>query len=260
MAFRQMLRDGALHLLALGRRVDATTDWIRFPYYHHVYDDERTGFGRQLDFMRSFGDFISIDDAIGLLISGERIGGRYFCLSFDDGFKSCATNAVSLLAERDIPAVFYVVTGLVGRTLVSGDSIAIDAFGAKSTDSIEFVSWDDCRALIRGGMTLGSHTCSHPRLASLDAAIVQDELVNSKLTIERQTESPCRHFCAPYGMPHRDFGAKRDVQLARNAGYVSFATGVRGRNLQNGDAFMLHRDHLIATWGNHQLRYFLSAN
>jgi hypothetical protein len=50
----------------------------------------------------------------------------------------------------------------------------------------------------------------------------------------------------------------RDPSLAREAGYASFASGVRGGMAAGGDPFLLKRDHLLANWGEHQLRYFLS--
>ncbi|MDP1908156.1 MAG: hypothetical protein Q8K85_07645, partial [Hyphomicrobium sp.] len=63
---RSAVRDLALRGLSLGRRIDGG-GWIRFPYYHHVFDDERRGFARQLDYLRRFGDFVSIDEAAAML-------------------------------------------------------------------------------------------------------------------------------------------------------------------------------------------------
>lgn len=255
---RTIARDGALRILSIGRRIDATSGWIRFPYYHQIEVDERPNFARHLDYLRGFGDLISLDNAAELLASGDLQNGRYFSISFDDGFKSCIANALPILAERGIPATFYVVTDMVGRALLPGDRIAEGVFGSRRA-ALEFMSWDDCRTLVRAGMTVGSHTRTHPRLAFLGAERVAQEMSFSRMAIERETGQPCRHFCAPYGIPGHDFDAVRDPGLARAAGYVSFATGKRGKNSREADLFALRRDHMLASWGNHQLRYFLST-
>ena len=74
---RSVARDLALRGLSLGRRIGGR-GWIRFPYYHHVFDDERRGFARQLDYLRQFGDFVAIDDAAAMLASddGTHINGE----------------------------------------------------------------------------------------------------------------------------------------------------------------------------------------
>ncbi len=256
---RAAARDVALRALAVGRRIDDTGDWIRFPYYHHVFDDERTAFARQLDCLANFGEFISIDDAVALLEGGATIDGRYFCVSFDDGLKSCLTGALPILAERGIPAAFYVVTGMIGATLAPDDTAARRDFGFRGRrTSLEFLTWDDCRTIARSGMAIGSHCRAHVRLADLGAADAMTELRQSKAAIEREVGAECRHFCPPHGIPEKDFSLERDGALAREAGYRSLATGWRGATHQGDDPFQLRRDHLIAGWGKHQLRYFLS--
>ena len=37
--------------MSAGRSPDKDEGWIRFPFYHHVFDDERRGFTRQLEFL-----------------------------------------------------------------------------------------------------------------------------------------------------------------------------------------------------------------
>lgn len=252
-------RDMALRGLAIGRRIERTSNWIRFPYYHHVFEDERAGFADQLAYLRNFGQFISLDDAVGLLEKADPIDGRYFCLTFDDGLKSCLDGALPLLAESDISATFYVVTSLVGEKLAPDTSVARETFGFKGDETtLDFMSWDDCRQLSQCGMTIGSHTRTHARLAALTVEQARRELGESKAEIERQMGTECRHFCAPYGLPDRDFDGIRHARLAKEAGYGSFATSRRGATLGGDDPFQLRRDHLLASWGRHQLRYFLS--
>jgi peptidoglycan/xylan/chitin deacetylase (PgdA/CDA1 family) len=254
-----MLRDASLYLLAIGKRVDRSGDWIRFPYYHHVFEDERMGFERQLKDFKNHGDFISIGDAASLIEADEPFKGRHFCISFDDGLKSCATGALPIMAELQVPGVFYLATKFIGRNLLPDDPMARAIFNFRGkTTSLDFMSWEDCRHLIDSGMTIGSHTDAHIRLAEHDEPEVRVELISSKEKIEQQTGVECVHFCAPYGVPGTDFKVERDPGLAGEAGYRTFATGQRGATRPGSGAMLLKRDHMLAHAGNHQHRYFLS--
>ncbi len=255
---RDLARATALRLLSLGSDLGATNNWLRFPFYHHVFEDERSGFATQIDMLRNHGDFISMEDAVSLIKNGTAIDGQYYCLSFDDGLKSCFGGAYPILAERKIPAIFYLVSDLVGQSLAPDDPIARQVFGFKgSGTTLDFLSWEDCREMVANGMSFGSHTCSHINLLSADAENARREMVDSKTTIEREIGA-CDHFCPPYGIPGIHYDPARDPDLARSCGYLSFATGMRGPSRAGSDPFAIRRDQLLANWGFYQIEYFLS--
>jgi peptidoglycan/xylan/chitin deacetylase (PgdA/CDA1 family) len=256
-AARDVARDLALRALALGRSPKASSGWIRFPYYHHVFDDERRDFARQLDFMAELGDFIGLDQAVDMLDSGGPIDGRYFCLTFDDGFKNWITNAVPILAEKKAKATFFVVTRYIGATL-DRDRELLRGFYSSGGRLMEFLDWDDCRKMVAAGFGVGSHTMNHVHLADLDDAGVESELRKSKEKIEAETGRPCHHFCCPFGRDGVDYLPARDPAIAKRVGYRSFLTGHRGAMRRGASPMLIRRDHLLAEWGNHQLRYFFS--
>lgn len=255
---RGMARDLAILVLSAHRSPGRGEGWIRFPYYHHVFDDERAGFARQLDYMGRYGEFIGLDDAVEMLEGGRPIDGRYFCVSFDDGFKSCAANAVPILLDHRTPAAFFLATRYIGAD-PEADRELLLGFHDDGRTVIEFLDWDDCRAMAGAGMTLGSHTESHARLRDLDADGVAGELARSRRTIEDEVGRPCRHFCCPFGRPGVDFDPDRDPRIARRLGYRSFLTGRRGAMRRGDSPLLTSRDHLLAQWANYQLRYFLGA-
>ena len=112
--------------------------------------------------------------------------------------------------------------------------------------------------MVAAGMTIGSHTVHHSRLADFEDEAVRVALSQSKAVIEKNLNKPCEHFCAPFGIPGRDFNVERDPDLARQAGYKSMVTTQRGAMRPGDDPYRIRRDHVLANWGNHQLRYFLS--
>ena len=110
---RGMFRSLAIGALSVGKGIGNTANWIRFPYYHHVFSDEIRGFERQIRYLKNFGEFIGLNDATNFLNTGEEIKGRYFCLTFDDGLSCCYKYALPIISDLEIPATFYVVTDMV---------------------------------------------------------------------------------------------------------------------------------------------------
>jgi hypothetical protein len=261
---RRFARDAAVLALSAFQSPDVVGGggggggWIRFPFYHHVFDDERDGFARQLDTMASWGDFIELDDAVALLEAGDPIDGHYFCVTFDDGFKNWITNAMPILLEKKAPAAFFVVTGYIGTSL-DRDRDKLLRFYGGGGPLMEFLDWDDCRKMADAGMTIGSHTINHVHLAELDDAAASAEITGSKQTIETELGRTCDHFCCPFGREGIDYDAARHPDLIRRAGYRSFLTGQRGAMTQGGSSMLIRRDHLLCGWGNHQLKYFFSS-
>jgi peptidoglycan/xylan/chitin deacetylase (PgdA/CDA1 family) len=252
---RALLRDAVVWTFSIGRR-PPRSNWIRFPYYHHIFDDERRNFERQLRYLRGIGEFIGLDDAVALLESGDAIDGRFFCITFDDGFRNCHTNALPILVDHGVPAAFFVPTSYIG-TSISADLERVRGFYGNGKSIIEFLSWDEVRELARAGMTVGSHTVNHRILSELSDEEVERELRSSKQTIERELGTPCLHFCAPRGRPGLDYDPERDPEIARRLGYRSFLSTRRGSAYRRPHPMALERDHALATWGLYQLRYFL---
>ncbi len=254
---RTIIRDHTVSLLSVGRKISSSSRWVRFPYYHHVFDDEKKGFTQQLGYLKNFGEFISLSDAVILLGSGAPIDGQYFCITFDDGFKNNFLNALPILVENKVPATFFVVTDFIGRSLTN-DYTYLRHFFDHGQVLMEFMSWEDCKNMIDSGMEIGSHTVSHARLANLDADQVKQELSVSKALIEERLSIKCQHFCVPFGQPDRDFDTNRDPNLVKNAGYVSMLTTERGVMEEGGDPYKIRRDHILANWSLSQIRYFFS--
>lgn len=255
---RTQARDWAVRALAAGRSLDTGSGWIRFPYYHHVFDDERDGFSRQLSFMADHGDLIGLDDAVAMLAANEPIEGRFFCITFDDGFKNWITNAAPILADHGATVAFFVVTGFIG-TSIDQDLEKLLGFYDSGDLLMEFLDWDDCRALAAAGHIVGSHTQGHVHLADLDIAEAEAELKGSKETIEAELGRACDHFCCPFGREGVDYLADRDPDIASRVGYKSFLTTRRGKNGVGASPLSIRRDHLLAGWGDYQLKYFFSG-
>jgi peptidoglycan/xylan/chitin deacetylase (PgdA/CDA1 family) len=259
---RAFARESAIYLLSLLPKTESKGGWVWFLGYHHVFNDEKRGFQRHLAFLKNRGDIISIDDAVDMFRNKQRINGRYFCITFDDGFKNCIDNALPILLENKLTAAFFVPTDYIGCD-VERDKKVIERFFSASKTAypipVEFMDWGDCRKLIKAGMTIGSHTASHAILAGLNEDQIKSELIRSKQKIEEELGLTCRHFCCPWGLPKKHFMISRDPLMAKEAGYHSFITLERGPNLSGTDPFRIKRRYMLCGWSDYQLRYLLQG-
>ena len=174
---RDISRDFFIRMLSIKKDISKTNDWIRFPYYHHVFDDERKGFEKQLSYLKNFGDFISIDEVIEMLNEGSKIRGRYFCLSFDDGYRCCYTNMMDIISNMKIPAIIYLPTDFIN--LNENDEADIEILKDNIPGNpkiITYLNWKQCREMLNSGITFGSHTKSHPNLSILSEDEIKFEL------------------------------------------------------------------------------------
>ena len=89
------------------------------------------------------------------------------------------------------------------------------------------MNWDQLREVSRQGITVGSHTHSHPVLATLDAGNQKEELSLSKRVIERQVGLPVRSLAYPVGGPEHFTNDTKSI--AQQCGYgaaFSYGTGL----------------------------------
>ena len=254
---RNLSRDAFLRFYAVKKNISNSTGWIRFPYYHHVFDDEKKGFERQLNYLKNYGDFISIDQACELISANEPLSGRYFCISFDDGYRCCYTNMMEITSRLDIPVIIYLPTDFISLNENEKEDIEILKANVPGNPKlITYLNWDQCREMLQFKISFGSHTKSHANLINLNADEIRAELSASKKTIEKELQTSCAHFACPWGRLHLDFDPSITKPIAIDLGYKSFATTNRGENFKGDDIFQIKRDHLLAGWGNYQLKYF----
>jgi len=244
--WRNLARKSLAAITAPFVSLPTDRDWIFFPLYHFIVDDERRAFDAHLRYMRRHGDLISLDDAVQAMTNPAGIGGRYFCVTFDDGVKNCVTNAVPILVEQRATAAFFIATDYVGLRL-DADWDRIRPFPQPYTGfraAFDFVTWDDCRSMRDAGMTIGAHTCRHRRLQAMAEAESDRELRESKARIEAELGTSCDHFAAPWGVPGADFDPAVHPGQARSIGFRTFLTTRPGPNYSRSDAFAIRRTGL----------------
>jgi peptidoglycan/xylan/chitin deacetylase (PgdA/CDA1 family) len=223
---RPRIQGRVLAPVGLFRRLP-TTAGLYFPFYHDVLPPYADDLRHHLRTFLRIGQFVTWDEALEILDGRRPLVGPHFCLSFDDGHPSWRDVVLPVLRDLGIPAMFFVISGSIGR-------------GAN-------LSWRDCREMAATGMAFGSHTRSHRSLAGLDDATAAREIRDSKAEIEEQLGREVLDFAAPYGRPGHDF-LPRDVDLARDAGYRSFATTLRAPMHPGDSPMWVQRQGLHPAW------------
>lgn len=247
MSPRSILRHATLSLLGVLPGHGTQRRFLRGLYCHGLADTDATHFSKILSRLSNIWQFIDTVSALDIARRATPPAGRFFHFSVDDGFQNNLSVLAPILAKLSIPAIFFVPTDFM-----SGRSDAAYQFQlhAKTPSPIPMCSWADCRQLISAGFEIGSHTCSHPSLASIshDSATLLHELTDSKLAIERNTGQQCRYLAWPFG---RRTNVNATVLTAvRAAGYDACFGAYRGRIAPRTtpDLFSLPRHQVEPSW------------
>ncbi len=144
--------------------------------------------------------------------------GKRVAVTFDDGYESMLTAAAPVLANLGVPATVFVPTDFPDAKPLSWTGISEWAGGPHARE-LDALTWDQIRELERAGWEIGSHTCSHPRLPTLDDEALSAELVDSRAVLERELGHPVRSIAYPYGAVD-----ERVILATRDAGYLTGAS------------------------------------
>ena len=109
-----------------------------------------------------------------------------------------------------------------------------------NSESRTMLNWDEVKKMAQNGITLGSHSHTHPILSRMPVQKAKEEIFESKKIIEGNLGFRVKHFSFPNGR-REDFTEElRDY--CREIGFESVASVIYGTNeASNGNAFALKR-------------------
>lgn len=139
-------------------------------------------------------------------------------ITFDDGYRDNFTHALPVLRKYGLPATIFVTSDFCDQ------SVRHPRYGREQGRL--HLDWDEVRALAaEPGITIGSHTLSHPFLTSCPEEQAWEEIVESRARISGKVGRDIDFFCYPAG----DYGP-REVDFVRAAGYLAAVTVAPGQN------------------------------
>lgn len=209
---------------------------LRILMYHRVrcapaYDQlsvHPDRFEQQMAALRRAGPVLPLDAALERLQRGAMREPTY-AVTFDDGYLDNLQVALPILRAHAIPATIFV-------TVAFCDQSARHPRYPTEPGRLH-LDWDEVRELARqAGISIGSHTLTHPHLPRLAGPDAQREIAESRARIQAQIGRPVVHFCYPSGDLR-----EREAQLTRSAGYRSAVTVAPGLNRAGADPYQLRR-------------------
>lgn len=133
-------------------------------------------------------------------------GEHMVLITFDDGDVSNLEQALPILQESGLTAVFFITRNFVGqRGMISRAGV---------------------RELAESGMVIGSHGLSHQFLNTLSPNTLAIELASSRDFLQQLTGRPVSLLSLPGGR-----GGQREIEAAHAAGYRSVLGSRPGNNL-----------------------------
>ena len=131
---------------------------------------------------------------------------RQVAITFDDGHVTHRHEAFPELVARGMTATFFVITARVGLP--------------------GYVTWDELREMASAGMSIQSHTHSHPFLSECAPGEAQRELDASR----RALDAALGQRTSTLALPNGDFPRGFDQRAFHASGYAAVATSRWGPN------------------------------
>lgn len=260
--------------------------------YHGV--DDAAHFAWQMELLRSTMRPVALDDVLGAMAARRSLPPRSVLVTFDDGERSVLERALPILESREIPAVAFVVAGLVGTNepfwwseveesvrrgghapgLPPGDPAgAVRALKGVSNDvrlarlqelrestkgppvRTRHLCPEDLFALEDAGIAIGNHTLTHPCLDRCFGKVVEREIREAHDALTGMLGAPPRAFAYPNG--NHD---PRAARVLTGLGYgAAFLFDHRIGRFPPSDPYRISRVRVSSTTDPDRFRIVLSG-
>lgn len=190
-----------------------------------VWASYDTVFAAHMDRLRSEGwTTLDFDDYLRIRSGQAQLPPRPVLVTFDDGYLSNYTLAYPVLRRNGQKATIFVALepDAETRDLVAG----LDGF----------LTPDQMKEMSENGISIQSHSLTHPILTELPAHAVDFELAESRRRLEAITGRPVRHLAIP-----RAGYSRRIRSQARAQGYATVCCNNKGTSTGLSDPLALPR-------------------
>ena len=153
-------------------------------------------FEAQMKFLVDSGCVTITPDELYAGLNGEvELPPKPVLITFDDGYIDNYTNAFPILKKYGLHATIFVIPSFTG--VYPG-----------------YMNWEQLKEMEANGITIESHTLTHPKLEELPDDEIRMELLNSKNLLEENLGHPIEFLAYPTGTYNLHIAG-----IAQDAGY-----------------------------------------
>lgn len=193
-------------------------------------------FARQMSYLkRNRFSFYTASEFVTFFTENGHFPERGICLTFDDGWKDNYTNAFPVLKELGIKATIFLIPTCVGTIT--------DRATAEGEGPREHLSEENIREMSASGIEFGSHSLNHKLFDRIEDAEIEEEVIESKKSIENLLQKDCRVFAYPAG-----FYTPFAQSAIKSAGYIGAFTTIYGPEPEP-DIYALNRSEILRRYG-----------
>ncbi|MGA2315994.1 MAG: polysaccharide deacetylase family protein [Thermodesulfobacteriota bacterium] len=119
-------------------------------------------------------------------------------------------------------------------------TLEINSNHGKDCEERIMLNWDEVRKMAKNGITIGSHSHTHPILSRMPIQKAKEEILESKKIIEENLSIKVKHFAFPNGKQD-DFNEELK-DYCQEVGFESVASVIYGTNYASNESnFVLKR-------------------
>jgi peptidoglycan/xylan/chitin deacetylase (PgdA/CDA1 family) len=219
------LQEDRFPILLYHRFVRSDAELARYPGTENIFTITARKFEAQMARLASQG-YCSVgpDQVFAFLTEGAALPTRPIMITTDDGWGSNIEIMLPILEQYGFGCTIFVTTGA-------------DAWIFKKFQGLDRrLVAADVRELRRRGVSIGSHTVTHPYLIDMEDGDIRRELIVSKATLEEWTGEACHYLSIP-----GNFYCRRIARMARECGYKAVFTANVGTVSRAADVFDINR-------------------
>ena len=192
------------------------TDVPLDPFFEQ-YNVPPAEFAAQLDYLRAEGyTTITLQDFMRVVHGKGQLPAKPIVLTFDDGYADNYSEMFPLLKSRDMKAVVYVITNMLGQK--------------------NYLTLEQLKDMQRYGIEIGSHTADHLPLTDLDRNTQLRQIRESKIFLEWSGLATIYSLSYPNGVFNADI-----EEILREENFLTAVTGEAGLNTLATNPYELYR-------------------
>jgi peptidoglycan/xylan/chitin deacetylase (PgdA/CDA1 family) len=156
-------------------------------------------FYRQMKWLAELGwKGVSLNEFVRCTFQPNGKHANLFAITFDDGFADTLLYALPILKEFNFNATIFLIVDDVGTKTIHKKQWLSQYPNVGSSD-YRYLDWREVDKLLKEGIEIGAHTCTHPLLDEVSYQVQFEEIALSRIKLEKKIGHPILSFCYPDG-------------------------------------------------------------